>query len=482
MTLSSQNPPFGSKGANQTPDRDDFVVSTANKQLNFLQHVMTLLKPGGRAAVVVPDSVLFADQAADIFRVLTEDCNLHTVLRCPRGTFSPYSAGTKTYVLFFTKGVRTTATWIYDCRAGIPKITKRSRPLTPSYFTEFEKCYGSDPNGTSERKEDQSPDGRWRKFDMGEMRAVSFKLDRFKWLPDEAAYEDEDAAEPEEVLTDVLTSLIAAVDDLKILQESLESDVSSDGTVTDDLPEGWALALLPQVAEITMGQSPPGSSYNEAGEGLPFFQGKAEFGKDHPTVRKWCTQPSRIAEPGDILMSVRAPVGPTNVADQKCAFGRGLAGIRPRPGVNADLLRYALALQERHLASLGAGTTFTAINKTELHEIEIPIPPPAEQARLAAALREMLDHIEVAGERLVTAISAGYGKPEITAGNLTDRLRNSVLNRAFSGGLVDLEADVASREDRTYETAADFLARLKNARSQVPRGIVPPRRRQRRTR
>ncbi len=83
------NPPFGTKGANQAPVRDDFVVETSNKQLNFLQHVLTLLKPGGRCAIIVPDNVLFADQAGEVFKVLMEDCNVHTVLRCPRGTFAP---------------------------------------------------------------------------------------------------------------------------------------------------------------------------------------------------------------------------------------------------------------------------------------------------------------------------------------------------------------------------------------------------------
>jgi len=98
------NPPFGTKGANQAPTRDDFTISTSNKQLNFIQHVMTILKPGGRAAVVVPDNCLFADQAGEVFKILTEDCNLHTVLRLPNGTFTPYSPGTKTNVIFFTKG------------------------------------------------------------------------------------------------------------------------------------------------------------------------------------------------------------------------------------------------------------------------------------------------------------------------------------------------------------------------------------------
>jgi type I restriction enzyme M protein len=118
------NPPFGTKGANQSPGREDFVVETSNKQLNFIQHVMTILKPGGRAAIVVPDNVLFADQAGEVFKVLCEDCDLHTVLRLPDGTFTPYSPGTKTNVIFFTKGIPTDQTWVYDCRTNVPKITR----------------------------------------------------------------------------------------------------------------------------------------------------------------------------------------------------------------------------------------------------------------------------------------------------------------------------------------------------------------------
>ena len=131
------NPPFGTKGANQAPDREDFVVQTSNKQLNFIQHVLTILKPGGRAAIVVPDNVLFAQQAGEVFEVLMEDCDVHTVLRCPRGTFSPYTEGTKTNVIFFTKGRPTKTAWIYDARANVPKITKQSRPLTAGHFAEF---------------------------------------------------------------------------------------------------------------------------------------------------------------------------------------------------------------------------------------------------------------------------------------------------------------------------------------------------------
>src|SRR5437016_3639913 len=145
------NPPFGTKGANQAPEREDFTISTSNKQLNFVQHVQTILKPGGRGAVVLPDNCLFADQAGEVFKLLTEDCDVHTVLRLPRGTFTPYSPS-RAYVVFFTKGYPTETVWIYDARTNAPSITKKDRPLTPAHFGEFESCYGKDPSRRSNRK------------------------------------------------------------------------------------------------------------------------------------------------------------------------------------------------------------------------------------------------------------------------------------------------------------------------------------------
>jgi type I restriction enzyme M protein len=217
------NPPFGTRGANQAPERDDFVVSTSNKQLNFIQHVLTTLKSGGRAAVVVPDNVLFADQAGEVFRVLMEDCDLHTVLRLPGGTFHPYSPGTKTNVLFFTKGRPTDRTWIYDARANVPAITKKSRPLTVKYFAEFEACYGADPNGQSKRSETDSRDGRWRQFTIDEVKSRHYKIDAFKWIRDEDVDDPDDLPEPEELILEAMEELRLAIDDLADIQRLLEA-------------------------------------------------------------------------------------------------------------------------------------------------------------------------------------------------------------------------------------------------------------------
>jgi len=95
------------------------------------------------------------------------------------------------------------------------------------------------------------------------------------------------------------------------------------------LPDGWVWTTLEATCEIVMGQSPPSTTYNAEGTGLPFYQGKAEFGDLSPTPIKWCSKPQKIAEPGDVLISVRAPVGPTNLCREKSCIGRGLAAIRP---------------------------------------------------------------------------------------------------------------------------------------------------------
>src|SRR5712692_4880461 len=178
------NPPFGTRGAHQAPDRDDFTVSTSNKQLNFVEHVLTILKPGGRAAIVLPDNCLFADQAGEVFQIVTEDCDLHTVLRLPRGTFTPYSPGVKANVVFFTKGAKTEQTWIYDARTNVPGITKKDRPLTPAHFAEFEKSFGSDPNGRSTGGRGgyagvprRAENDRWRSFSIADVKQRDFKLD-----------------------------------------------------------------------------------------------------------------------------------------------------------------------------------------------------------------------------------------------------------------------------------------------------------------
>ena len=214
------NPPFGTRGANQAPERDDFTVETSNKQLNFIQHVVNTLKRGGRASMVLPDNVLFEDKAGEVFEILMQDCNLHTILRLPRGTFTPYSQGVKANVIFFQKGYPTENVWIFDARSNVPGVTKKDRPLTPKHFEEFEKCYGIDPNGTSKRK-DLGEEGRFRKFSHKEIKDRNYKLD-ISWIRDESLEDADDLPEPQDLASYAITQLEATIDDLRDILATIE--------------------------------------------------------------------------------------------------------------------------------------------------------------------------------------------------------------------------------------------------------------------
>ena len=217
------NPPFGTKGANQAPDRDDFTIETSNKQLNFVQHVVGALKPGGRAAMVLPDNCLFEGKAGEVFELLMQDCNLHTVLRLPRGTFTPYSQGVKANVIFFQKGPPTVATWIFDARSNVPGITKKDRPLTDQHFAEFEKAYGKDPDGQARRKAGE----RFRSFDIAEIKQRGYKLD-IGWIKDDSLEDGDELPEPQDLAADAIVELESVVDDLKEIVDLLEKEEGAD--------------------------------------------------------------------------------------------------------------------------------------------------------------------------------------------------------------------------------------------------------------
>jgi len=216
------NPPFGTKGANQAPTRDDFTIETSNKQLNFIQHVVSTLKPGGRAAMVLPDNCLFEDKAGEVLEILMQDCNLHTVLRLPRGTFTPYSQGVKANVIFFQKGIQTENVWIYDARSNVPGVTKKDRPLTAKHFEEFEKCYGSNPDGRSKRK-DLGDDGRFKCFHITDVKERGYKLD-ITWIKDESLDDPDDLPEPDVLASEAITELEAVVDSLKEIVTELNTN------------------------------------------------------------------------------------------------------------------------------------------------------------------------------------------------------------------------------------------------------------------
>ena len=157
---------------------------------------------------------------------------------------------------------------------------------------------------------------------------------------------------------------------------------------------------LEELATVIMGQSPPSSAYNTEGGGLPFFQGKAEFGALYPTAAKWCNAPKKIAEPGDILMSVRAPVGPTNLAAERCCIGRGLAAIRPREGVRSKWVLYAFRSMESVIDALGTGTTFKAISGETLRQLAVPVASLEHQDLAIAEIENQFSRLDEAVSNL----------------------------------------------------------------------------------
>ena len=195
LCLTSANPPFGTKKGGERATRDDFTFPTSNKQLNFLQHIYRSLNKTGkaRAAVVLPDNVLFADGDGErIRRDLMEKCNLHTILRLPTGIF--YAQGVKTNVLFFTRGREdkgnTHEIWFYDLRSDMPSFGK-TNPLKEGHFDEFVECYNDgDLSARTETYSAENPNGRWRKFTYEEIMARDKTSLDITWMKSDSGTED----------------------------------------------------------------------------------------------------------------------------------------------------------------------------------------------------------------------------------------------------------------------------------------------------
>ncbi len=233
------NPPFGTAKGGGGPTRDDFTYKTSNKQLAFLQHIYRGLKPGGRAAVVVPDNVLFeAGVGTDIRRDLMHKCNLHTILRLPTGIF--YAQGVKTNVLFFTRGTAknprqpedcTTNVWVYDLRTNMPSFGKRT-PFTHDHLKPLEKVYGKKADGTSKRSEGEwswlpedvektVENGRWRCFSRDWINAQKGDSLDITWLKDEESVDAASLPEPAVLAGEAMAELTEALRELDGLMQAL---------------------------------------------------------------------------------------------------------------------------------------------------------------------------------------------------------------------------------------------------------------------
>lgn len=221
------NPPFGTKKGGERATRDDFTFPTSNKQLNFLQHIYWSLKANGkaRAAVVLPDNVLFADGDGERIRLdLMDKCNLHTILRLPTGIF--YAQGVKTNVLFFTRGKtdkhNTKEVWIYDLRNDMPSFGK-TNPLKSEHFDDFVKCYAD--GDLSKRKEtysEENPNGRWRKFTIEDILARDKTSLDITWMKADSGTEDYTLVELLDMIKEKSNNIVKAVAELEALIREVE--------------------------------------------------------------------------------------------------------------------------------------------------------------------------------------------------------------------------------------------------------------------
>jgi type I restriction enzyme M protein len=217
------NPPFGTKRGGERPTRDDLTYPTSNKQLNFLQAIYRSLKTNGqaRAAVILPDNVLFAEGDGQKIRGdLMDKCDLHTILRLPTGIF--YAQGVKTNVLFFTRGKRDTdntkEVWVYDLRTNMPSFGKRN-PLALEHFKEFIDAFGKDRYGKAKRK-DQGETGRFRCYSRKEIAKRNDSLD-ISWLQDDSVRRGDDLPDPADIADEILAKLSSATSEMKELAHLL---------------------------------------------------------------------------------------------------------------------------------------------------------------------------------------------------------------------------------------------------------------------
>ena len=214
----------------------------------------------------------------------------------------------------------------------------------------------------------------------------------------------------QEKIAEILSTVDSQIDDTeklieksKELKKGLMQKLLTKGighsefkkTEVGEIPIEWEVKKLEDISTVIMGQSPRSESYNEEKNGIPFFQGNSEFGRMYPTIKKWCSEPSKIAEPLDILISVRAPVGAVNLNKCQSCIGRGLAAVRSNDNSDYMYLYYILSYSEKVLNSTAQGSTFTAINSGDLKGLKIAIPKLEEQQNIGQILLSIDNEIEV---------------------------------------------------------------------------------------
>mgnify|MGYP001412495661 CR=1 FL=1 len=347
------NPPFMSPKGGIRPHKR-FTVQSNRSEVLFVDYIAEHLTANGRAAVIVPEGIIFQSGKAykQLRKKLVEEC-LVGVISLPAGVFNPY-AGVKTSILWLDK--------------ALAKNTDKV------LFVKIEN------------------DG----FDLGAQRRAIKGNNIPAALQVISSYQTG-------IRSGTLLEFTSGVD-IEIIPKTIITNNEKCNLSGEQYKEqvrvnsSFPLVTVGDVAEVISGQSPEGKFYNEHGEGMPFYQGKTEFGKRYiGAPQKWTTQVTKEAVEGDILMSVRAPVGPVNFASNHICIGRGLAAIRAKEIVLKEYLFYILRSKEGEIKGSG-GAVFDSITKAQIEKIQIPLPPISVQEEIVAEVESYQKIIDGASQ------------------------------------------------------------------------------------
>ncbi len=345
------NPPFG--GSERGEVKQNFDINTSETAYMFMQHFIKMLKVGGRAGIVIKNTFLSNGDAASLRQLLLEQCNLHTILDLPSGVFQ--GAGVKTVVLFFDKGTPTQKVWYYQLNPG--RNLGKTNALNGDDLADF----------LALQKTKADSENSWT-LDVS---TLGGDYDLSVKNPNKVEEVDERTS------AEIVSSLLELQEESQSLLTQLnEARKLFQAELAECMKpkEGWEEKKLGEVCEVISGQSPEGKYYNTDGQGTPFYQGKKEFSLKYigePTM--WTTTETKIAVKGDLLMSVRAPVGDVNFATQRLCIGRGLAAIRTKEEIDKEYLFYYLVAKKSYIKGK-EGVGFASINRKEIMNIGIQYP------------------------------------------------------------------------------------------------------------
>ena len=348
------NPPFMSPKGGIKPHKR-FSIDAKRSEVLFVDYMAEHLTPTGRAGIIVPEGIIFQSQTAyKALRKMLVENSLVAVISLPAGCFNPYS-GVKTSILILDKS-----------------LAKQSDSV--AFFKVENDGYGLG--------------AQRREIDKNDLPQVKAELDEFlQALRNGQPLEPSPSGGGQGGGTQLTRGLIVPKEKIAANGDyNLSGERYREGAAR---ATRYPIVQLGEAAEVVAGQSPPGESYNKTGTGIPFYQGKTEFGEmfiGAPTT--WTTNPQRFAEAGDILISVRAPVGPVNLATQRMCIGRGLAAIKPAEGkLMPSYAFYFLRSQEAQIKG-DVGAVFASINRGQIEEIQIPLPPLEVQKEIVAEIED----------------------------------------------------------------------------------------------